>query len=161
MGLRDNLVEADVVSYAVKRLFADALEQMPPEVFAEEYDARTEDWHRKSEVSRTEVRLDNYLRMRELRINPVMEHTGLRLTWDLDSRQSLDTSVETQCHRASRCSHLRDGLLTAEEGAFLSGWVFLVEGLTDMLLQPAQTRWLVWPYRTGTRTRMSNESAKM
>lgn len=119
LGLPDGLIEADVVFHAVKRLFADALEQMPPEVFAEEDNVRTGEWRRKLEVSRAELRLLNYLCMRELRINLAIKQPGLRLTWDLDSRQSFDTSVEIQCHSASRCSHLRDRLLTAEEGAFL------------------------------------------
>ena len=118
LGLPDDLIEVDVVFHTVKRLFADALEQMPREVFVED-DVRTGEWRRKLEVSRAEQRLLNYLRMGDLRIDTVPKRPGLHLRWDVDSRQSFDTSVEIHCHRASRCAHLRDSLLTAEDGAFL------------------------------------------
>ncbi len=108
----------DVVFHTVKRLFADALEQMPREVFVED-DVRTGEWRRKLEVSRAEQRLLNYLRMGDLRIDTVPKRPGLHLRWDVDSRQSFDTSIEIHCHRASRCAHLRDSLLTAEDGACL------------------------------------------
>jgi len=119
LGLPDGLIEADVVFHAVKRLFADALEQMPSEVFAEEDNVRTREWRRKLEANRAELRLLNYLCMRKLHIKVTRKHTALRLTWDFDSRPNFNTGLEIQCHRASRCSHLRDRLLTAEEGAFL------------------------------------------
>ncbi len=119
LGLPDDLMELDVVFHTVKRLFAEALEQMPREVFVEEDDVRTGEWRRKLEVSRAEQRLLNYLRMGNLRVDTVPKRHGLHLRWDFDSRQSFDTGIEVQCHRASRCSHLRGSLLTAEDGEFL------------------------------------------
>jgi hypothetical protein len=119
LGLSDDLMEADVVFHTVKRLFADALEQLPREVFVEEDDSRTAEWRRKLEVSLAEQRLLNYQRIGELKVETLPEHPGLRLSWDVDSRRKPDTVVEIQCHRASQCSYLRDTLLTAADGKYL------------------------------------------
>ncbi len=116
LGLPDDLIQADVVFHAVKRLFADALEQLPREAFVED-NVRTAEWRRKLEVSCAEQRLLNYLRMGSLSVDAALERPGLRLRWAFDSRQSQDAVVEIQCHSASRCSHLRDSVLTAEDGA--------------------------------------------
>ncbi|KAL2132429.1 hypothetical protein VTI74DRAFT_3798 [Chaetomium olivicolor] len=113
LGLPDDLVEADIVFHTVKTLFADALEQLPREVFVED-NSKTAEWRKKLEVSRAEQRLLNYWRMGDLIVDTV-PGPGLHLRWDVDPRQSFDTSVEIQCHRASQCSHLWDSLLIAED----------------------------------------------
>jgi hypothetical protein len=116
LGLSDDLVEADVVFHTVKGLFADALEQLPREVFLEDANTRTAEWRRKLEMSRAEQRILNYLRMVNVNIDIVKGRPELRLRWAVDYHWSVDTSLEIQCHRASRCSHLRDNLLIAEDG---------------------------------------------
>lgn len=115
LGLPDDLVETDVVFHTVKRLFADALDQLPRDLFVEEDKSRTEQWRRMWEVSRTEQRLLDYLRMGDLRVDTIPESLGLRLTWNVGCRQP---GVEIQCHRAAQCSHLMDGLLTSDDGMF-------------------------------------------
>jgi hypothetical protein len=136
LGLPEDLVEADVVFHAVKRLFADALEQLPREEFVEEDDPRTAEWRRKLEVSLAEQRLLNFLGMGDLRVDitiPDSERPGLLLKWDVDPRQDRKTMVEIQCHRASRCSHIRDSLLTAEDGPSPPILSPFVEALADTL----------------------------
>ncbi|KAG7289904.1 hypothetical protein NEMBOFW57_006281 [Staphylotrichum longicolle] len=91
LGLPNDLVETDVVFHAVKRLFADALEQLPRDLFVEEDKSRTEEWRRKWEVSRAEQRLLDYLRMGDLRVDTIPESLGLRLTWNVGYDASMDT----------------------------------------------------------------------
>lgn len=119
LGLPDDLVEADIIFHTVKRLFADALEQLPREAFLEEDNARTAEWRRKLEISRAEQRLLNYLRMGNLSIEVITERPEFCVRWAVDSRWNLDAGVEIQCHRASQCSYLRDSVLIAEDGACL------------------------------------------
>ncbi|KAK3309069.1 uncharacterized protein B0T15DRAFT_483533 [Chaetomium strumarium] len=117
LGLPDNLLDVDAVFHTVKRLFADALEQLPCEVFVED-GSRTAEWRRKLEVSCAEQRLLNYLRVENLDVKEIWSNGQLLLSWKVDPRLDFGTSVEIQCHSASRCLHLRDRLLTAEDGAF-------------------------------------------
>lgn len=119
LGLPDDLVEADITFHTVKRLLADALEQLPRGVFLEENNARTAEWRRKLEISRAEQRLLDYLRLGDLSIDVILGRPELCLRWTVHSRWNFDTGVEIQCHRASRCSYLRDILLIAEDGKCL------------------------------------------
>lgn len=117
LGLPNDLLHVDAVFHAVKRLFADALEQLPCEVFVED-GSRTAEWRRKLEVSCAEQRLLNYLRVEKLDVEEMWSTRELCLNWKLDPRLDFDTRVEIQCHSASRCLHLRESLLTAEDGTF-------------------------------------------
>ena len=121
LGLPDNLPEADVVFHAVKRLFSDALEQLPVDVFVVEgNDVRTTGWRRKLEISLSEQRLLSYLRLVGSSVRVTPDPVGLLVArgWWPDARCGLDTVVEIQCHKASRCARLRSRLLTAEDGAY-------------------------------------------
>ncbi len=117
LGLADNVAEADILFHTVKRLFAEALNQLPCDLFSQD-NVRTVEYQRKLEISLADQRLlRNHSRMRNLDIDMVANK--LRLRWTVESRWDLDTEVEVQCHRASRCSCLRDNLLVAEDGANL------------------------------------------
>lgn len=121
LGLPHNLPEADVVFHAVKRLFSDALEQLPVDVFVVEgNDARTTGWGRRLEISLSEQRLLGYLRLVGLSVRVTPDSVGLLVTrgWWPDARRGSDIVVEIQCHKASRCAHLQSRLLTAEDGAY-------------------------------------------
>lgn len=120
LGLPDDLVEADVIFHTVKRLFADAVEQLPRGAFMTD-DTRTAEWRRKLEISLAEQRLLNYLRMADLsfRMFTSAGRVDFREKWPAFSRWIPDAEIEVQCHLASRCSHLRDSLLIAEDGTCL------------------------------------------
>ncbi|KPM39023.1 hypothetical protein AK830_g7545 [Neonectria ditissima] len=115
LGPSDGLVEADIIFHTVKSLFAEAIEQLPFEIFLEEDDARTVEWRRKLEVNRAEQHLLNYLRIGNLSIDKALDRPSFGLRWTIDARWNADTEVEIQCHRASRCSQLRDTLLIAKD----------------------------------------------
>ena len=121
-GLPDNLPEADVVFHTVKRLFSDALEQLPVDVFhvVDTNNARTPEWRRKMEISLAEQRLLSYSRLVGSSVRMIPDSAGLLVTcgWWPDTRCGSDTVVEIQCHKASRCAHLRSKLLTAEDGTY-------------------------------------------
>jgi hypothetical protein len=121
MGLADDLVEVDILYHTVKRLFADTLEQLPRESFVDEEDhARTAEWRRKLEISRAEQRLMSHLRIGDPDITVQdQDEPGLCATWVEDPRWNHNTTVEIQCHRASRCSYLRDSPLIAEDGTYI------------------------------------------
>jgi hypothetical protein len=118
LGLADDLMESDIIFHTVKRLFADALEQLPCDLFQED-NARTAEWRRKLEVSRAEQRLLSYLRIGDLNFTSLDGGPVMRVEWTVDSRCNSDIPIEIQCHRASQCSHLRDNLLVAGDSAFL------------------------------------------
>lgn len=122
LGLLDDSSVNDVVFHTVKRLFAEALEQLPRHIIDLNNDPGTAERRKKQEVSRTEQRLLNFSRTK-LRIDhtsSTCKGPGLTFSWNLDAnRARFDTPIEIQLHRSSRCSHLRDSLLTAEDGASL------------------------------------------
>jgi len=122
LGLLDSLSEADAVFHTVKRLFSDALEQLPADVFhvVDANDARTTDWRRKLEISLSEQRLLSYLRLFGSSVSVILDSAGLLVAWGWwpDAQCTLGTVVEIQCHKASRCAHLRSKLLTAEDGTY-------------------------------------------
>ncbi|KAK0738005.1 hypothetical protein B0T18DRAFT_492092 [Schizothecium vesticola] len=119
LGLPDSLPEADVVFHTVKRLFSDALEQLPLDVFhvVDANDARTTEWRGKLEISLSEQRLLSYLRLVGSSVRVIPDFVGLIVAWGWwpDAQSSLGAVVEIQCHKASRCAHLRSKLLTAED----------------------------------------------
>lgn len=122
LGLPDNLPEADVVFHTVKRFFSDALEQLPVDVFhvADTNYTRTAEWQRRLEISLSEQRLLSYLRLVGISVPAEAEDDGLSVHWGCwpEASRSLGDKVEIQCHKASRCAHLRDELLTAEDGTY-------------------------------------------
>ncbi|KAM7187192.1 hypothetical protein V8F33_011371 [Rhypophila sp. PSN 637] len=119
LGLPENLPEADIVFHTVKRLFSDGLEQLPVDAFraVEVNDARTTEWRRRLEISLSEQRLLSYLRLFGPSLDVVLDSGGLLVAWGWwpDARCDLDTVVKIQCHKASRCGHLRSKLLTADD----------------------------------------------
>jgi hypothetical protein len=130
LGLPYDLPEADVVFHTVKRLFSDALEQLPVDVFhvAEANDARTAEWRRRLEISLSEQRLLGYLRLFGSS-SAVLDSVGLLVAWGWwpDAGCGSHTVVEIQCHRASRCAHLLRKLFIAQDGAYrgYSPWLVI------------------------------------
>jgi len=123
LGLPDHVSEADAIFHTVKRLFSEALKRLPADVFdaIEPQDARTAEWRRRLEIRLSEQRLLGYLRLVGSSVRVVPDAVGLLVTlgWWPDSARDVDAAaVEIQCHRASRCAHLRSELLTAEDGAY-------------------------------------------
>ncbi|CAK7215016.1 hypothetical protein SCUCBS95973_002332 [Sporothrix curviconia] len=114
---------ADILYLAVKSLFADALEQLPLELFTVQDDGehsqtqRTPERWRKLAISLAEQRLLNYLMVEKMSVEPVPGRPALRVTWPVDSHRDDDTEIEIQCHLASRCGHLRDAVHTRKDVA--------------------------------------------
>lgn len=117
LGLAEDLIESDILFHAVKGLFADALEQLPRDQFQDEDDSRTGEWRRKLEISRSEQRLLNYLRIRDLVATPSVGLPSIQVAWPVDPRWNQEATVEIQCHNVSHCTSGRDDLLVAEDGA--------------------------------------------
>ncbi len=116
LGLPDDLTEADTIFHTVKSLFADALCQLPRDVFVEAEDnSRTPEWRRRMEVIRAEQRLLNYLRMGDLTVDGIPG--GLRVRWTLDYQQTVNSAVEVQCHLASHCNYRLGCVPTADQGS--------------------------------------------
>ncbi|KAH6633897.1 hypothetical protein B0J18DRAFT_452760 [Chaetomium sp. MPI-SDFR-AT-0129] len=117
MGLPADWLLEDVAVHTVKRLFADALEQLPCGVF-EDDGSRTAEWGRKLEVSRADQRLLTYLRMGEPEINSGTQYMQFALTWETKHlANESELLFEVQCHSASRCPHRRENLLIAEDAS--------------------------------------------
>ncbi|GAB1315574.1 hypothetical protein MFIFM68171_05784 [Madurella fahalii] len=112
LGLPDDLTEADITFHTVKRLFADALEQLPCSMFPQD-SPMTADLQRKLDIKHAEQRLLNHhLLVATLGVRAVPPHHGLCLSWAAPaSRQNF----EVQCHKASRCFDLWDNLLISED----------------------------------------------
>ncbi|KAK4238256.1 hypothetical protein C8A03DRAFT_43955 [Achaetomium macrosporum] len=53
LGLPDDISSTDVLLHTVKRLFADALEQLPLDTFIEKDSPRSAEWHRRLEISQS------------------------------------------------------------------------------------------------------------
>lgn len=118
LGLSGKMAEDKVLVFAVRNLFADVLEQLPREEFHQEDDPRSSESHMKREINRAEERLVSFQEM-EVRVNSKNENgrLGLCVEWPVNARRHDDSAViEIQCHRAPRCTHLRDELLIAEDG---------------------------------------------
>ena len=116
LGLPEDLTEADMIFHAVKRLFAEALEQLPRSAFLEEGDGREAEWRRKLEISLAEQRLLNYFRTwGEVNTDLFRTVPTWMVKWNAAAQMNRQ-NVEVQCHRASRCSYLRDSLLIADDG---------------------------------------------
>jgi hypothetical protein len=118
LNLPDDLVEPDVVFHTVKLLFANALGQLSREAFFEAGNARTPEWRKESEIIGAEQRLLDHQRVGELTVQSMIGRPGFCVR-AVGSRLKVDDEVEIQCHRVSRCAHLRDTLLIAEDGAFV------------------------------------------
>lgn len=112
LGLTRDLLDSDIAYHTVKRLFGEALEQVPSEKF-EADEARPASWHRKLEMSWAEQRLLNYLRIEKVTVT-VGYSRSLSVQWAGGSGWACDTPVEIQIHRASSCFHLRDLLVAAD-----------------------------------------------
>lgn len=111
LGLVGKMSEDRVVTFAVKNLFADVLQQLPREVFPF-------GWHITQEINRAEERLvnnqDMHVRVVHQRGN---ERPSLSVEWNANGRpQDDDAKIEIQCHRASRCNQLHHDLLIASDG---------------------------------------------
>lgn len=122
LGLVGDMVEAETVACAVKRLFADVLDILPRDLFYKQGIARLPESHMKQECHRAEQRLIKYQKM-EVRIvdEGHRGNHGLSVEWALNCQQQYeDTEVEIQCHRVSCCSRLRDDLLIAADGMCFS-----------------------------------------
>lgn len=122
LGLVGDTMETETVAHTVKRLFSDVLEHLPREVFLQQDNSRLPDSHMKREAHRAEQRLAKYQRM-EVRIVETRHegHTKLGLRWAVNARRQDDNAkIEVQCHQVSRCAHLRDNLLLAEDGMWVS-----------------------------------------
>jgi hypothetical protein len=117
LNLPDDLIEPDVVFHTVKLLFANALGQLPREAFFDEGNARTPEWRKKLEIIGAEQRLLNHQRIGKLTLDLMVGRPGLSVGWTVDPRLKVGDEVEIQCHRVSRCAHLRNSLLIAEDGA--------------------------------------------
>ena len=112
LGLRGAMTEADLIYNAVRFLFADALKQLPLEVFTEVgggYEDGTHDMtpvrRRKLQVNLAERRLLNYLRIDKPTVEIVIGR-GFCVKWSIDPRRDADTEIEIRCHEASTCRHL-------------------------------------------------------
>jgi hypothetical protein len=117
LNLPDDLIKPDVVFHTVKLLFANALGQLPREAFLDEGNEKTPEWRKKLEIIGAEQRLLNHQRIGGLTFDLVMGRPGWWVRWTVDSRLKVGDEVEIQCHRVSRCAHLRNSLLIAEDGA--------------------------------------------
>ncbi|KXX81537.1 hypothetical protein MMYC01_202498 [Madurella mycetomatis] len=111
LGLPDGLMEADIIFHTVKRLFADALEQLPSDVFPED-NSKMADGGRELEIKRAEQRLLSHLLLNSSTVHTILSRPALSLNWVVTSPQQ---NFEVQCHKASRCAYLWDSLLTAED----------------------------------------------
>lgn len=116
LGLDEGLGEGDLVFHAVKRLFAEALDQLPQRAFLEGEDgSRTAESRRRQDASRAEQRVLEYLRFGESSVVADPEAALLLkvdrpyTTWWSEAMEA-----EVQCHQA-RCSCIRD-VLIAEDG---------------------------------------------
>lgn len=120
LRLRGTLAEARILYHTVKRLFSDALDQLPLELFvadSEEQLANTVPESRKIlAASLAEERLLDFLRIDNPTVEPVAGQPALRVTWPVDPQWDAGTEAEIQCHRASTCHYLRDHLQIADQG---------------------------------------------
>jgi hypothetical protein len=119
LGLPGDLVDADIAFHIVKRLFADALEQLPLHMFLEPDSSRIAEWRRKSEISLAEQRLLGYRRIGDLNIEVIPGCPDLRLNWAMAPDSPNDMVVEIQYHKASRCCYLQDSLLITHHERYL------------------------------------------
>lgn len=124
LGLFGTMAEDKVVIFAVKSLFADVLNQLPPEAFLQSggISWRSSEWHIKREICRAEERLVSNQEM-EVRVTDKENNgsPGICVEWAVNARpQDHNAMIEVQCHRASRCSHLRESLLIASDGTCAS-----------------------------------------
>lgn len=117
LGLSGQVAEDKVVIFTVKNLFAEVLKQLPPETFHQEGSTRSFKWHMKREINRAEERL---VSSQEMKVRVTVTDSGppgICVEWTVNARPQDDKAmIEVQCHRASRCSHLRDSLLIASDG---------------------------------------------
>jgi len=117
LGLAEHLHDSDVMFHAAKRLFTAALEQLPLDLFEEDDNSRTARWRRQLEISRAEQRLLDHLRLGNPTVTSAAQGPGLSVHWNVDPSWDEMAAIQIQCHRASTCSHVRDTLLVAEDGA--------------------------------------------
>lgn len=113
LGLLEDLAETDVLFHSVKRLFSDALYEVPTDKFETDED-HPSDWHRTRELSRVEQRLLDYIRIKEnMSLVTFFDNPNELLV--RETRGVADSQMAIQLHRVTRCSHLAD-LLIAEDG---------------------------------------------
>ena len=115
LGLAKTPAMDDLVYHTVKRLFAEALEQFPSQVFLDGKDnTRTAEWRRKQDATEAEQRVLEYQRMGDFTVH---RHSGtapeLVLRRSHSARDDEAMEIEVQCHRAS-CQHARDPLIAAD-----------------------------------------------
>ena len=116
LGLPNNFKFMDAVYHTSKKLFADAIEQLPEALFAKENSSCPTDWHRQLELRLVEQRLINFLRLNDIEV--LAGHNFIRNSWAHSSLPS-DMVVEVQCHDASRCSLSKENVLIAADGELL------------------------------------------
>lgn len=118
LGSIVDMEEGELVDYTVKRLFTDILEKLPRVNFLQEGNAAPPDECMKQEAHRAELRLIQHQRMQIRIIDKTDDgRPGLCVEWAVNARPQHDNArIEVQCHRASRCSLLRDSLLIASDG---------------------------------------------
>lgn len=117
LGLDGHLPEADVVFHTVKRLTSETLGQLPlsSPTQASEEGQRSPEWFRMLAISRLEQRLLDHLRMSTARAVACPKGPMLQLTLpNLPSTPS--HGIEVQCHLASLCCHLREAMITTDDG---------------------------------------------
>jgi hypothetical protein len=119
LGLPDAVKAIDIVFHTVKQLFRMALKQMPD-------DAAAAERRRESEIRCAEQRLLDYWRLAAWFMDAYAnskltilgensEHSG-RLHVLARSPSFGDPELELQCHLGSRCSHLHESILIADDG---------------------------------------------
>ncbi|KAG8156593.1 hypothetical protein KVR01_013544 [Diaporthe batatas] len=118
LGLIGNVVEARAAVFAAKKLFSDLVRNVPSEKFLQEGSSELPEDHMEQQVQRADQRLENYQMMHVGIVDTTHKgHLGLTVEWTVNDGQQEDLqNIEIQCHRVSRCSRLRDRLLTGKDG---------------------------------------------
>jgi hypothetical protein len=116
LGLPKEWAEVNIVFHAVKRLFANALKQLPLDMFRGD-ESRSAEGRRRLQIALAEQRLLNNWRLSTgLKVRAIQGCPDLLVRWAETTKFPMDLVIDVWCHEASQYSHVRDSLLISEDG---------------------------------------------
>ncbi|KAI9147985.1 hypothetical protein HJFPF1_11806 [Paramyrothecium foliicola] len=115
IGLPDGTMEGDIVFHSVKKLFSEAIQQLPLSSFLSTGSVVEGEQQRNLEESRADQRLLEYLCFDKVANINVSNSLSLTVEWSSGNRSTSDVKYQIQCHKAFYCSGLRNTTLTYED----------------------------------------------
>lgn len=116
LGISNRILESSLLFNTAKRLFADAVTQVPTHVFHE--GNRSRYWYRKQAISQGDQRILECTQIKQdlrYRVRRNEDSDTLVVKWNPGTGWLPETSIDIHFHLESTCSRLKD-CLTARKG---------------------------------------------